>query len=168
MEQTLRILNELADQKLVESYAIGGAMAAFFYAEAVVTEDLDVFVLIAPPPGALLTLTPVYGYLKSRGAVEQRERLVLAGTLVQVIPAYEALTEEAVRQAMERRIGQTPTRVMRAEHLIAIALKTGRAKDRARIALLLEESDIDSALLTDILTRHDLLDRWNRYKDSQP
>jgi len=168
MEQTLRILNELTGQTLVESYAIGGAMAAFFYSEAVVTEDLDVFVLIAQPPGALLTLTPVYGYLKSRGAVEQREHLVLAGTLVQVIPAYDALTEEAVRQATERRIGQTPTRVMRAEHLIAIALKTGRAKDHARIALLLEESDIDSALLTDILTRHDLLVRWNRYKNSQP
>jgi hypothetical protein len=167
MEQTLRILNELVGRKLVESYAIGGAMAAFFYAEAVVTEDLDAFVLIASSPGALVTLTPVYDYLKSRGAVEQREHLVLAGTLVQLIPAYDALTEEAVRQAVERRIGQTPTRVVRAEHLIAIALKTGRAKDHARIALLLEEADIDSALLTDILSRHELLERWNRFKNSQ-
>ena len=100
MEQTLRILNELADQKLVESYAIGGALAAFFYSEGVVTEVLDAFVLIAPPPGVLLTLTPVYDYLKSRGAMEQREHLILAGTLVQVIPAYDKLTEEAVRQAV--------------------------------------------------------------------
>jgi hypothetical protein len=167
MEQTLRILNELADQKLVESYAIGGAMAAFFYSEAVVTEDLDAFVLIALPLGALLTLAPVYDYLRSRGAVERREHLILAGTLVQVIPAYDALTEEAVRQAVERRIGQTPTRVMRAEHLIAIALKTGRAKDHARIALLIEEADVDITSLTDILTRHELLDRWNRFKSSQ-
>jgi hypothetical protein len=167
MEQTLRILNELADRKLVESYAIGGAMAAFFYSEAVVTEDLDAFVVVAPPAGALLTLTPVYDYLKSRGAMEQREHLILAGTLVQIIPAYDALTEEAVRQAVENRIGQTPTRVMRAEHLTAIALKTGRAKDHARIALLLEEADIDSALLTDILTRHALMDRWDSFKKSQ-
>ena len=167
MEQTLRILNELAGRKLVETYAIGGAMAAFFYAEAVVTEDLDAFVLVTPPPGALLTLTPVYDYLKSRGGVEQREHLVLAGTLVQLIPAYDALTEEAVRQAVERRVGQTSTRVMRAEHLIAIALKTGRTKDYARIALLLEEADVDSALLTDILSRHGLMDRWNRFKNSQ-
>ena len=168
MQQTIRILNELADRKLVESYAIGGAMAAFFYAEAVVTEDLDAFVLIASAPGALLTMTPIYDFLKERGASERREHLVVAGTLLQLIPAYDALTEEAVRQAGERRVGRTATRVMRAEHLIAIALKTGRAKDHARIALLLEEADIDSALLTDILARHELLDRWNRFKNAQP
>ena len=167
MEQTLGILNELAGRKLVETYAIGGAMAAFFYAEAVVTEDLDAFVLIEPPAGVLLSLTPVYDYLKSRGALEQREHLILAGTLVQIIPAYDALTEEAVREAVERKIGQTSTRVMRAEHLMAMALKTGRAKDRARIALLLEEADIDSALLTDIVTRHGLLVQWNRITDAQ-
>ena len=168
MEQTLRILNELADRKLVESYAIGGAMAAFFYAEAVVTEDLDAFVLIAATPGALLTMTPIYDFLKERGASERREHLVVAGTLLQLIPAYDALTEEAVRQAGERRVGETPTKVMRVEHLIAIALKTGRAKDHARIALLLEEADIDTALLTDILTRHELQDRWSRFTNAQP
>jgi len=166
MEQTVHILNELAERKLVESYAIGGAMAAFFYAEAVVTEDLDAFVLIAIPAGTLLTLTPVYDYLKSRGAVEQREHLILAGTLVQLIPAYDALTEEAVRQAVERTIGQTSTKVMTAEHLIAIALKTGRAKDHARIALLLDEADVDPARLTDILTRHTLMERWTGFRKS--
>jgi hypothetical protein len=57
---------------------------------------------------------------------------------------------------------------MRAEHLIAIALKTGRAKDHARIALLIEEADIDTALLANIMARHELLDRWNRFKHAQP
>jgi hypothetical protein len=112
-------------------------------------------------------LTPIYDFLKGRGATERREHLVLAGTLVQLIPAYDPLTVEAVQQAVERKVGKTPAQVMRVEHLIAIALKTGRAKDHARIALLLEEADIDPASLTDILSRHDLLDRWNRFKESQ-
>ena len=167
MEQTLRILNGLADKKLVDAYAIGGAMAAFFYAEAVVTEDLDAFILIAQPSGGLVTMTPIYDFLKERGATERREHLVLAGTLIQIIPAYDALTEEAVRQAAERRVGETPTRVMRAEHLVAIALKTGRAKDHARVALLMEEADIDTASLTEILARHGLLERWNWFKNSK-
>src|SRR6266545_131318 len=132
MEQTLRILNELAAEKVVDAYAIGGAMAAFFYTEAVVTEDLDAFILFAQPSGGLVTMTPVYDFLKARGATERREHLVLAGTLIQIIPAYDALTEEAVGQAGERTVGQTPTRVMLPEHLIAIALKTGRPKDYAR------------------------------------
>jgi len=168
MEQTLRVLNELSDRKLVETYAIGGAMAAFFYSEVVVTEDLDAFILIPSSSSGLVTMAPVYDFLKGRGATERREHLVIAGTLVQLIPAYDSLTEEALRQAIEKTVGKTPTRVMRAEHLIAIALKTGRAKDHARVALLLEEADIDAASLTDILSRHDLLDRWKRFKASQP
>jgi hypothetical protein len=148
---------------LVERYAIGGAMAAFFYAEAVVTEDLDAFVLIKTS-GGLITLTPIYEFLKQRGATEEREHLWLAGTLVQLIPVYDALTEEAVREAVDKTVGQTKTRVMCVEHLIAIALKTGRAKDSARIALLLEGAEVDQSRLRDILSRHDLQSRWEKLR----
>ena len=137
-------------------------MAGFFYAEAVVTEDLDIFVLVKTS-GALVTLTPIYEFLKQRGATEDREHLWLAGTLVQLIPAYDTLTEEAVREAVEQTVGPTKTRVMRVEHLIAISLKTGRAKDYARIALLLEEAEVDDLRLQDILARHQLQDRWEKY-----
>ena len=83
MEATLAILNELEASGLVGRYAIGGAMAAFFYAEAVVTEDLDAFVLLSAQTGGLVTLTPLYDFLKQRGATEEREHLWLAGTLLQ-------------------------------------------------------------------------------------
>lgn len=72
MEATLAILNELETSGLVGRYAIGGAMAAFFYAEAVVTEDLDAFVLLTTQTGGLVTLTPLYDFLKQRGATEER------------------------------------------------------------------------------------------------
>jgi len=147
----------------VERYAIGGAMAGFFYAEAVVTEDLDAFVLLKPS-GGLVSLTPLYDFLKQRGATEEREHLWLAGTLVQLIPTFDALTEEAVREAVGKTVGQTQTRVMRVEHLIAIALKTGRAKDFARISLLLEQAEVEEARLLEILPRHQLQDRWEKYK----
>ncbi len=163
MQATLAILNELEAAGLVECYAVGGAMAGFFYAEAVITEDLDVFVLLKASEG-LISLTPVYDYLKKRGATEEREHLWLAGTLVQLIPAYDVLTEEAVTEAVEKVVGQTRTRVMRVEHLIAIALKTGRAKDFARVSLLLEQADVDEARLQTILSRHELQARWEKYK----
>jgi hypothetical protein len=165
MEATLAILNELEPAGLVTRYAIGGALAAFFYAEAVLTEDLDAFILITPPlPGQLVTLTPIYEFLKQRGATEEREHLWLAGTLVQLIPAFDSLTDEAVRDAADRVVGRTPTRVMRVEHLIAIALKTGRGKDHARISLLLEEGTVDATLLDSILQRHQLLPQWTAFK----
>jgi hypothetical protein len=164
MQKTLAILNELESAGLVERYAIGGAMAAFFYAEAVVTEDLDAFILFKLSGSGLISLTPIYDFLKQRGATEEREHLWLAGTLVQLIPAYDALTEEAVRQAIEKTVGQTTTRVMQVEHLIAIALKTGRAKDLARIASLLETAEVEPTHLQAILTRHDLQGRWEKLK----
>ncbi len=163
MEATLQILNQLEGSGLITRYAIGGAMAAFFYSEAVLTEDLDAFVLLAQPTGAIVTLTPLYDFLKQRGATEEREHLWLAGTLLQVIPAYDVLTEEAVGEAVPRTVGETCTRVMRVEHLLAIALRTGRGKDHARIALLLQEADVDPVRLADILQRHGLSEKWNRH-----
>ncbi len=56
MEATLAILNELETSKLVKRYAIGGAMAAFFYSEAVLTEDLDAFVLLDQSASGLVCL----------------------------------------------------------------------------------------------------------------
>ena len=163
MEATLAILNELEAAGLVERYAIGGAMAGFFYAEVVVTEDLDAFVLLKTPASGVIALTAIYDFLKQRGATVEREHLWLAGTLVQLIPTFDALTEEAVREAVDQTVGQVKTRVMRVEHLIAIALKTGRAKDHARIALLLDEAAIEAGQLQEILHRHGLQDRWKKF-----
>ena len=57
-----------------------------------------------------------------------------------------------------------PAFVLSAEHLVAIALQTGRAKDKARILQFLEADLPDQTLLQDILQRHGLLDRWKRFE----
>jgi len=48
----------------------------------------------------------------------------------------------------------------RAEHLIAICLQTGRAKDRARVAMLREQAQLDREFLAEILKRHQLEETW--------
>jgi hypothetical protein len=50
--------------------------------------------------------------------------------------------------------------VLRVEHLAAIAAQTGRAKDRERVRLFLDEADMDQGLLQAILTRHKLEGAW--------
>lgn len=57
------------------------------------------------------------------------------------------------------------TRVMTAEHLVAIALKTGRAKDKLRITQFLESGAVDIARLREILSRHGLLARWQAFNE---
>ena len=57
-----------------------------------------------------------------------------------------------------------PARVMTAEHLMAIALQTGRAKDHARLVAFVEAGQADNRRLHDILERHHLLDAWHEVR----
>ena len=49
---------------------------------------------------------------------------------------------------------------MRAEHLIAICLQTGRDKDRERVRILREQAELDTNYLAGVLQRHDLEGKW--------
>lgn len=53
---------------------------------------------------------------------------------------------------------------MRAEHLVAIAIRTGRAKDHARILQFLEQNAVDRYKLDQVLTRHALVPKWELFE----
>ena len=114
------------------------------------------FVVLPQAGGGLLTLAPLYEALRARGYHEEKECVNIEGVPVQFLPAYNALLEEALAEARETRYEATPTRVLRAEHLLAIALQTGRDKDRERVRLLREEASLDQKYLASVLARHGL------------
>jgi len=164
MERTLQVLNEPEPDGAFRRYAIGGAMAATFYVEPLLTFDLDVFVLLPRTPGGLLSLTPLYEALRIRGYTEEGDCVMIEGVPVQFLPAYNPLVEEALDEAKPTRYETTRTRVLRAEHLVAIALQTGRDKDRERVRLMLDQASLDLAYLDNILERHGLeaqRKQWN-------
>jgi len=165
VKRTLEVLNELEREGVFTRYAIGGAMAATFYTEPVLTFDLDVFVLLQSSATGLVSLAPIYDALRTRGYKEEQECILIEGVPVQFLPAYNALIEEALAQAREIDYEDVPARVVRAEHLIAICLQTGRAKDRARVAMLREQAHLDHELLADILNRHQLEDKWKLWTE---
>ena len=70
--------------------------------------------------------------------------------------AAQGLTEEAVREAERIEFEGAPAKVFRAEHIVAIAASVGRPKDKARIEQLLQQGELDSARLENILQRHKL------------
>lgn len=129
MKRTIAVLNSMLTDNVLENYAIGGAMAALFYAEPLMTYDLDVFI---------------------------------EGIPVQFLPAYNALIEEAVKDALPLRFEDESARVARPEHLLAIMAQTGRAKDKARIEHFLGQCRINRKLLTAILARHGLQGAWKK------
>lgn len=165
MKRTLEVLNELEADGLFSRYAIGGAMAATFYTEPVLTFDLDVFVLLLPGDGGLVSLSPIYEALRRLGYSEEQACVVIEGVPVQFLPAYNSLVEESLAEARESDYEGVRTHVVRAEHLIAISLQTGRNKDRARVALLREQSDVDLTLLADVLRRHNLDEKWKSWTE---
>jgi hypothetical protein len=87
---------------------------------------------------------------------------------VQFLPVASDLDAEALEQAFDQVIqidGGEPvqTRILRAEHLVAIALKVGPPKDHLRIVEFLQAGAVDKALLCALLDRHDLGKVWQEF-----
>jgi hypothetical protein len=162
VEKTLEIINRMEAEGRIGRYAIGGAMAAVFYVEPFATFDLDIFFAV-DVSGGLVSMTPVYEYLAAAGYEAKGEAVDIEGWPVQFIPTYNPLVAEAVEQAVEIKFKGAPTRVLGAEHLVAIMLQTGREKDYARAARFLEEGVVNVGRLTDILSRYALTDKWREF-----
>lgn len=165
MKETLEIINQMQRDGIVGAYAIGGAVGATFHLEPVATLDIDVFVsFTSTQNGALISLSPLYDYLGKLGCEARGEYVVIAGWPVQFLPPSDALAEEALAAAISTDVDGVPTRVMSAEHLVALALQLGRAKDHARIVQFCETDVLRYEILEDILRRHKLDDKWDRFK----
>ncbi len=163
MKQTLAIIEKLHADGVIGPYAIGGAVGATFYLEPVATLDVDVFVLFEPAP-LILTLSPIYEACAKFGYPAEGEAIQIEGWPVQFLPAEQPLLAEAVCEAVLRESDGLKTRVMTAEHLMAIALKTGRAKDHARLVMFVEAGVADMERLRQILVRHSLLEQWAKFE----
>lgn len=161
MEQTLRVINSLVGRGIIKAYAIGGGIAATYYIEPVLTYDLDIFFI--PAEEGLDVLAPIYAYAEKAGTIAQGETLLIEGIPVQFIPVYNDLIREAVDNAATLRYRDTEAKVVTAEYLAAIALQTGRPKDRERVARILEASVVDGASLTRILETHGLEEKWKTF-----
>ena len=155
--QALAAIKEMKRDGIVAEYAIGGAMAVIFWSEPTVTFDLDVFVLMEQG-GPLISLDAIYSWTRARNYPEDREHIVMAGLPVQVLPAHNALAVEAVITAADLDYEGEPVRVIRPEYLIAIYLEdSARTRKRLeRVATLLDEGNVDRALLDDLLRRYNL------------
>jgi hypothetical protein len=161
----ISIINQMEADGAVERYAIGGAVGATFYLEPVATLDVDIFVVFRSEPGEiLLSVQPIFDYLTARGGVIDGEYIVIANWPVQFLPPTSPLVEEALAEAVTVNLDGTPARVFTAEHLAAVALQTGRAKDKARLLQFVEPDAMDRTRFQEILTRHALLDQWGVFE----
>ena len=165
IREVIKTVNQMQTDGVIERYAVGGAVGATFYLEPVATLDVDIFIAFQPEEGSrIVSLKPILDYLKARGGSMEGEYIVIGGWPVQFLPPAGPLGEEALAQAVESDVDGTPARVFTAEHLAAIALQTGRAKDKARLLQFIEASALDAARFQEILLRHGLVHAWQKFE----
>jgi len=163
MEKALQVIEEITRQGIIKAYAIGGGIAATYYIEPVLTYDLDIFFI--PAKEGLDVLAPICDYARERGFSTQAESILVEGFPVQFIPAYNDLVREAVENAATLKYRDVEAKVVTAEYLAAIALQTGRAKDRERVIRLLDETVIDRTVLGRILESFGLADKFKKFEN---
>jgi hypothetical protein len=165
MNPTLEMINQMQADGVIGKYAIGGAVGATFYLAPAATVDLDIFAsLPTESSGLLVSLAPIYEYFSGRGCKVEDEYIVIGGWPVQFLPPSDDLDREAIAEALATEVEGTRTWVMTAEHLVAIALRTGRAKDHTRILQFLEQRAVDSGKLRQLLERYGLSSKWKQFE----
>jgi hypothetical protein len=85
---------------------------------------------------------------------------------VQILTDATPLVADAIRNAVAVDFDGVPTRVFRPEHLCAVALETGRAKDYARVVLFLEAGEVARDALNEVAERFGLSKRLERALDT--
>jgi len=169
MKQVFQLLNDMVRDGAVPNYAIGGAIGAVFYIEPFATQDIDVFIMMETEPSGLVAKIPGWEYLKDRGFSQTRgEAIVVEDWPVQFIPVGNVLEEEAYLNAEILDFEGEPVRVVLAEHLVAIMLRTGRVKDLARAEMFFSQKSVDEDLLLDIIKRHNLEKEWMSFQTQRP
>ncbi|HEX4665230.1 MAG TPA: hypothetical protein VH207_01415 [Chthoniobacterales bacterium] len=149
-----RAANDLVAAGVIQDYALGGALAAIYYVEPFTTYDADI-IFVAADKGLTAGIPAIYAHLQERGWPVEREHLVVHGFPGRFL-AVAGLTDEAVREARKIEYEGVPAKVLRPEYIVAIAASVGRHKDLARIEQMLEQAEIEKALLDDILRRYKL------------
>lgn len=158
VREALAVLNTMKSERVIEEYAVAGAMAILFWTEPVPTFDLDVLLFLPPSSGGIVSLDAIYRWTEARGYKAVEEHVLIEGVRTQFLPSPGPLADEAIEAAATLDYGGVPVRVATPEYLIALYSEPAArsAKRRERAAILLEWPGLNRALLDEILERHGL------------
>lgn len=110
--KTFEIINRLVAAKVIDRYAVAGAVAALNYIEPMLTHDVDILVSFesgAPSQSGLITLTPTVEHLRKLGYADLRnEGISVEDWPVQFLPVASDLDAEALMHAVEIEIVDSP------------------------------------------------------------
>jgi hypothetical protein len=163
MKETFQIVEELKRARVIEDYAVAGAVGALFYVEPFATLDIDFLLDLPSSENLLISLEPIHAWLRMRGYSEfdDQGNIVIEKWPVQFLPVNDALSGEALARAQYLPFDETlNVRVLSPEYLAAESLKVGRPKDLGRISQLTASDEFDSDRFLDLVHRFGLQEKW--------
>jgi len=163
MRELIELIDEMLRANVVQNYAVFGALAQMRYTESVVTMDADI--LIGVEDDSIAVLSPIYAFCRERGYLPEGEAIRVGAWPVQFIPAFDALSRDAMLLAEVGDIDGLAVRVVRADYLAVMALKVGRAKDRLRILALIESDAVQSVEIENLAKQFELENMWMKFKE---
>ena len=163
IRKTIELINRLETEGVINRHAVGGAVGATFYLEPVATVDVDVFVAFREQGGLIMNHN-LFRVSQSSWRANGRRIRRCRRMARSVLPAEIPLLAEAIKHAVEKDVEGTEVRVFTAEHLAAVALQTGRAKDKARLLQFVEGKVLDMDNFKSILSRHGLEEKWKQFE----
>lgn len=153
LRDVFAVLGRAVDEGIVSNYALVGAVASIFYAEAIRTYDLDVAVTLPRESGLLISLGPLYDWLRAQGFTPEGEHVRMHGVPVQFLSSDPPLWRDAVATARRFDYEGTEVRVAPPEHLVLMALEAPSLRRRERAALLVESGALDRGRLDELAAR---------------
>jgi hypothetical protein len=168
IELALQVIADLKAEQVIPEYAIGGAIAATFYIQAVNTRDVDIFAHIPPEQASsLMPFKRAHEVLAAKGFDQwDKEGVMIHGWPVQLLPVSSPLEKEALAAAATVPFGSIQTRVFTPEYVMALALDLGRPKDKQRVISFLETPNSYSPeKLQPILKAHNLTEKFQSLKE---
>ena len=155
IEQVITVLDDMREVAIISKFAVGGAFAAILHDEPISTVDLDIFfILTKGGDETILSLAEIYDYAREKGFEFDHEFINIHGWLVQFVESSRNnLWLEAIESASPIRVGNREIRLIDPEHLAAMWLLAGRAKDYQKISMFIESGLIDTTKFLNLLKK---------------
>ena len=139
MEKVIQVLNQMQADGIIESFAIGGGIAAIYYSPALHTDDVDVFFLpVLVQRVVWFHLERIYSYLADLGYYPIKEGILIEDWPVQFVRSLNPYRKRRSSKLTASHVQGNTRSIFSAEHLAAELLRSGRPKDHSRVIDLIK------------------------------
>lgn len=163
LEQVFQLFMDMHQLGVISGFVIGGGIAVLHYTEAIVTDDLDIFLYL--PGSTLANLGPAYRYLTALGARPEGEYIWILDFKVQLL-GMDTIVEEGYKNRVNVPVNALQVPFLPLEYLVVEYFKLLRPKDvvKLRTIYALASNQVDERLVDRLVGQFELQDQRTHFE----